>query len=415
MFGLIFLIPSVKYFDKTDELSAAMLMGLAGVDMLVNRNYRKYSGLLLLAVILGAYAVYSFFLPYNKPKYIIIDWIIQMKSFASFFILFAINPTLSVADKRRIRRICAFNMIVMCIALCCGLTVTKLLVRHVTYAGTIIIASAAFYGYCSIDENGKLPRNAILFITAAILIGCVCMRAKYLGSAVVVLYFMYFYRPGVMRHFTIAHLVSLMLICGCVLAVSWNKINYYFLSGNSGSFDPEVIYSYARPVMFLTGGLILVDHFPFGTGLASFGTAASAPEMNYSNVYYEYGIHTVHGLSQNSKEGFICDAFYPELAQFGFVGLILFIYFWIYIYSFLRPMARYYIHRYRPQFVIASCIICFLLIESFGGTTIVHTVGLECLSLLGMICASGRHLKAKHKAELADSDKIIVNLSQYKI
>ena len=399
MFGLIFLIPSVYMFDKTDELTACMLIALAGIDMISNGNFRKYKGFLWLVAILTAYGIYSLYLPYNKPEYILVDWLIQIKSFACFLILFAINPQFTERDKHWIKNICAFNMIVLCAALCCGWDVTMLLVFHPAYAGTIIFTSACFYVYVSIDEEGRVPRKVIRNVVMALVVGCLCLKAKYFGMMVLVAYFIFLYKPGVMRNFSPVHLFTILIICSGVLAVSWNKINYYYIQGEAESFDPEAIYSYARPVMFMTGGLILVDHFPFGTGLASFGTAASQPGFNYSNVYYEYGIDKVHGINPNSEESFICDAFFPELAQFGVVGLILFIVFWVWAYSFLRPMARYYIKQYRPQFIIGSCIIIFLLLESTAATTIVHTVGLECLSLLGIICATGRTLKNRHTIE----------------
>lgn len=417
MFGLIFLIPSVVYFDKTDELTAVALIAIAGLDIVVNGNFRKYKGLLWLMGILGAYAAYSLTLPYNTPRYIATDWVIQLKSFASFFILLAIAPQFTDRDKTIIRGITLVNMAVMSIALCCGNTVVKMLVFHPTYAGTIIFISAAFYVYCSIDCEGSVPRRAIQIVTVALLIGCLCMKAKYLGSVVLTFYFMYIYRTGMMRRFNLKHLVTLLLICASVLAVSWNKIQYYFLTGATDTFDPETVATFARPVMFVTGGMILADHFPFGTGLASFGTAASSPDMNYSGVYFEYGIDKVHGINPNSEESFICDAFYPELAQFGVMGVVLFIYFWVYVYSYLRPMTRFDTERYRPLFIIGSCIICFLLIESVGATTIAHTVGLECLSLLGIVCAAGRELRGRKGAAEPDSgkDMSLPSLRPYKI
>lgn len=47
------------------------------------------------------------------------------------------------------------------------------------------------------------------------------------------------------------------------------KISFYFITGNSDSFDPNVMESFARPVMYLHGFTILFDYFPFGSGLAS--------------------------------------------------------------------------------------------------------------------------------------------------
>lgn len=73
--------------------------------------------------------------------------------------------------------------------------------------------------------------------------------------------------------------------------------------------------------MMLTSMQILYDYFPFGSGLGSFGTFASAEY--YSPVYSAYGIDHLWGLSKDMP-AFICDAFYPELAQFGVAGVILY-------------------------------------------------------------------------------------------
>lgn len=68
--------------------------------------------------------------------------------------------------------------------------------------------------------------------------------------------------------------------------------------------------------MYLHGFTILFDYFPFGSGLASFASFPSAE--NYSSLYYEYGLNNIGGLSPDMPD-FICDAFYPTLAQFGII------------------------------------------------------------------------------------------------
>ena len=59
---------------------------------------------------------------------------------------------------------------------------------------------------------------------------------------------------------------------------------------------------------------------------------------------------------------FICDAFYPTLAQFGIIGVILFITFWVYTYRFLRMMIRKNPILYINQFSIGALIISAMLI-----------------------------------------------------
>ena len=148
-----------------------------------------------------------------------------------------------------------------------------------------------------------------------------------------------------------------------------------------------------------------MDYFPFGCGLASF---ASFPSQEwYSNVYYEYGINNVWGLSLKNP-GFICDAFYPSLAQFGFAGLILFIWYWVYAYGFLRTMLRTDARKYKYPFIIGSLIICYILIESTTGNVISQNVGVMPIMLLGIVAAQGRELREakaiRHKPVLSTID-----------
>ena len=115
-----------------------------------------------------------------------------------------------------------------------------------------------------------------------------------------------------------------------VLIVAWTKIDYYFISGGQEDmlYDEDVIESFARPVMYASMFVVLSMYPLFGSGLASFGTYASA--TNYSRLYAEIGIDNVFGLSEDYGN-FICDAFYPELAQFGLVGIVLFVAFFLWV------------------------------------------------------------------------------------
>lgn len=222
-------------------------------------------------------------------------------------------------------------------------------------------------------------------------VGLLSLKAKYFAVFIPSIYLLTFYKPGTFRNFNVKHAIVLIAIGTAVFAATWNKIQYYFLTGSGdGSFDPTVVQSFARPVMYLTSGQIIVDHFPFGTGLASFGTAASS--MNYSQVYFEYGLHNVHGISWRSETSFICDSFYPSLAQYGVIGIILFICFWFYIYKYLRILIRTNNNLYRAQFISGSMIIMFILFESIAATTFTSSTGMTTMCLLGMSCAFGRRL-----------------------
>ena len=329
MLGLIFIIPGIQFVTYLDEFCAMMFGVVAFLDCVVNQNWRKYNLLWIILAVMSLYAIYSVtMVDFNVPQAILLDWIISVKPFLPFIVMFAVAPKFTEADKKIIRVVSLINATILSIAFMCGYSVVEAIVFHVTYGGTIIFASVMFYLYCSIDSNGKVSKQAISVAIFYLTAGLLCTRAKYYGIYVLSLYFIFAYRPGILRHLTPKRTIGLLAIAALVLAVSWHKIEYYFLVGNSGTFDPTVVQSFARPVLYATGFLILLDFFPFGSGLGSFATYAS--EKYYSGVYYYYGIDKVWGLSP-SYSNFICDAYIPSLAQFGVVGLILFICFSIQI------------------------------------------------------------------------------------
>ena len=141
--------------------------------------------------------------------------------------------------------------------------------------------------------------------------------------------------------------------------------------------DYVILYQWFNVLMF-TSFLIIKDYFPFGTGLASFGTLASGEY--YSKTYKEYGLDSLWGISKD-KPDFIADAFYPELAQFGLIGVILYWGFWIYLLKCVIKTQR----SQRKQFIIVILAFVFFAIEGFGDATFTHNRGLFVLILMGMV------------------------------
>ncbi|MDE6782228.1 MAG: hypothetical protein K2J17_00765, partial [Paramuribaculum sp.] len=373
-----------------DELVSFSLIGITLLDCVFNNNWKRYKLLWIIVAIITLYAIYSGFLPYNIPRYIMLDWVIELKPFIPFCVLFAIGPTFTAKEKRIIRGICWINIIIIAICFAGGIKLVKLVLYHPAYPSMYAFICGLFYYFCSIDPKTNIvPKRSLWIALGMMSVGIFGFRAKFFGTFILAIYLILFYRPGILKHLTFKHLIIMIILIGAVLAATWHKISFYFLQGNTDTFDPRTIESFARPVLYMTGGLIFIDHFPFGSGLASFASFASAE--NYSRIYYEYGISNVHGLSPNHPV-FICDAFYPSLAQFGIIGVILFIYFWIYIYKFLRVYVRTDPYYYRPQFITGSLIIIFILVESTTATTFTQMGGMITMCLLGMCCAGGRSL-----------------------
>ena len=174
--------------------------------------------------------------------------------------------------------------------------------------------------------------------------------------------------------------ITTTVLFGCFALITiWlakDKIILYYVDGMMNSQE-----MWSRPAMMLTSMQILYDYFPFGSGLGSFGTFASAEY--YSPVYAAYGIDHLWGLSKDMPT-FICDAFYPELAQFGVAGVILYFVFW---FSILRKSTKTLLPTMQ---LFVLLIFIFFLIEGIADATFTQNRGLFILILLGLILSSNK-------------------------
>lgn len=393
------LVPSIQFVNYLDEIVAVTLLLLAAVDSIVNPGaFRRYKLLWVLLGIMSFYAVYSLTaVHYNAPLSIMIDIIIESKPFIILFVMMAISPRFTGSDRSILRVIAIINVALTTAILLFPTPLQKMLIQHISYGGIFIMLSTLVYMYCAIDAEGRLPNRHKAIILAMATCGLLCTRSKYYGEYVILWFFLTLYRPGMLRHFTFKQFAVIGAIGALVILVSWQKIQYYFISGNSGAetFDPETLESFARPVLYATSFLIFIDHFPFGTGLASFASYRSIEP--YSGVYAEYGIDKVWGLSPTMPE-FICDAFYPSLAQFGVVGIMLFAWLWIYIIRLLGSLTRLYGDAARYFYVTGMMCVTFILIESTSGTAIVNIGGCMSMLLLGIVSGRAREASLQLKA-----------------
>ncbi|MDE7024577.1 MAG: hypothetical protein K2O88_01700, partial [Paramuribaculum sp.] len=275
---------------------------------------------------------------------------------------------------------------------------------HVALLGSTVFLSSLIFLYTSINEKGEVLKRDIMFVTMMLLSGLVCTRSKYYGELVLALFFLYVYSPGMFSKFNIKHVGILAAVIVMVIAVGWQKFQFYFIDGATEitRFDPEAIESFARPVLYFTGSLIMIDHFPFGSGLASFASYPSTKP--YSWLYHEYGIDKVYGLSE-AEPMFVCDAYYPLLAQFGVVGFALFIAFFVYICQVLKNQIRLEALRFKWYYIISSLIVCYVLIESIAGTVFAQSHGVLAMIFLGCICSDG--MRMKHSKNVEVDEKLL--------
>lgn len=375
------LLPSTVFIKYLDELGSFVFLAIAVLDCVLNRRIKRYIPLLVLIGIMLFYACYTLlFKSYNTAPYVLMDFVLEIKPFLPLLVIMAICPVLSANEKHIIKVICIINAIAVLPMYFIGSYLMKQLVGHIAYCGAAAFISAIFYLLCCVKPDGSVEKKDKLIVMALLVCGIPCLRAKFFAESVFFVFFLWIYKPMMFKGFKPQYLLVALLLASALIAVSWNKISYYYLTGNSETFDPSAVQTYARPVLFATAGLIIADYTLLGSGLASFASYASA--ANYSGLYYEYGIDKVYGLSEAMPD-FICDAYYPSLAQFGLLGIILFIVFWRWVYKKLLVPLRQNPQRQKYFFITGSLAICFVFIESTSSTFFSQSPGMIVVSILG--------------------------------
>lgn len=161
-----------------------------------------------------------------------------------------------------------------------------------------------------------------------------------------------------------------ILVGSMAVIISIQKITTYIENTN-----------WARSKIYSTSIQIAIDKFPIGSGFGSFASWVSG--KYYSNIYYEYGLNNVYGLSK-SYYSYIADSFWPMvLGQFGLFGLIIYIYILLQIYKNIKYNKNMY--KYCSQILLYTytiilstsessfsspvAVLYFILIAVFNNTT----------------------------------------------
>lgn len=397
IFSIIFLlslfpgqIVSCNVLKSADELACLAILLLVGIDILAN-GWKAIRQLMPLWIIIGVmlfYVLYSIvFLPFNTPRYIVIDMVSQIKPFVPFLAVYSLGLQLTPAARTIARWLCIVNEVFMLIFYVWGQGQINLPFAHIAYMGSITFISSLVYYYCSLDEQKHLSLRDLIVVVSMLTFGLLCGRSKYFGQYILVMTMLFYYQPQMFSQITLKRVVVGICIFALVIVAAWQKIHYYFIQGledvlSQGSLE-DLSESFARPLLYITGGQILYDYFPFGSGMASFGSYASA--TSYSSLYFDYGLDKVWGLSPSYSE-FICDAYYPTLCQFGVVGICLFIYFWRWIIRGLNHQDSQLKQDFRHRYVISFGLLAFIFIESVGSTFFIQATGAQVMMLLGLIC-----------------------------
>lgn len=299
--------PFVKSFSYVDELSTLFLGGYALCTLPI---FKKKEFLIALGI-LAFYLGYSYYLHINKNQAIFLDLLLFFKPIICFYSMYYINISWTPKVKNILRKIFLFaGIYCWCI---------------LPFINSLYSNTAAFYPACILSSISYLyfsPQKQKNWYIALLLLlpGLFTFRSKFNTELICFIYFGFFLRGKFTLSLKYITIISVLIAVS--VYVNWTKFSLYFLSGAEDGI--------ARTTFYYTAANILVDFFPFGSGFGSFGSEAAA--RYYSPLYYQYGVDSVYGMSPldyGESSNFLVDTFYPILAEFGIIGIIIYIIFWI--------------------------------------------------------------------------------------
>ena len=353
-------------FKSVDEVMTALLIVYTFIQKRhPDTNPEPWKEYFAFLGILAFYVVYSLYMKVNVAGAVWIEFVQQIRPYSIIFCTWILNPQFTEKQKK-------WMLTSMITTL--GLWIyfhpeTLDSSREFPVLGQLAICTGMAY-YLFTEET---KRNSYIAV-ALVLTGMLAPKFKFMGEVVCFIALIFFIK----KHLdfkspkTAITIVLLMII---VIIVTWQKFDIYYVSGWSNE-------ALARPMTYKTSLQILWDYLPLGPGMGTFASWGAAEY--YSPLYYDYGLNHIWGLQPNFNV-FIADAFYPTLAQYGIVGVILFCIFWKRRLTAINEIndMRYY----RIALLVFFC----LAIEQTADTSWLSGKGMGYCMLLGLCLNANRN------------------------
>lgn len=361
-------------FSSIDEVMTGILLVYTFMNQ-NNRsiNRRPWKEFTVCISLIGFYTVYSLLFGANVSGAVWLDLMQEIRPYTIIYCTWILNPRFTKKQKEWML----------------GTMVITLFSWIAYHPETIESANAEFpvLGQLAIctgmswylfTKETKRNRNIALLL---VLTGMLAPKFKFMGEVVCFIGFVYIVknRLNFKSPKTIIYAVLLVTV---ILMVTWTRFDVYYVSGLSND-------QLARPMTYKTSLQILWDYFPLGSGMGTF--ACNGAWKYYSPLYYEYNLNEVWGLNEGG--GFICDAYYPTLAQFGIVGVFFFCWFWkrrLVAFNQIVDM-RYY--------RIAIITFCCLAIEQTADSSWLSGKGMGYCMLIALCLNANRNMMEQRRRE----------------
>lgn len=362
-------------FSSIDEIMTVLLFVYTFMKY-SNRsiNRRPWREFMVCLSVIAFYTLYSLMFGVNVAGGVWLDLLQEIRPYFIIFCTWILNPRFTKRQKKWMLG----TMV---------LTLFSWIAYHPQTLDTQVEAEFPVLGQLAIctgmswylfTKETKCNRNIALLL---VLTGMMAPKFKFMGEVVCFIGFVYFVknRLNFKSPKTIIYAVLLVTV---ILMVTWTRFDTYYVSGLSND-------ELARPMTYKTSLRILWDYLPFGSGMGSF--ACNGAWKYYSPLYYEYHLNEVWGLNEGG--GFICDAYYPTLAQFGIVGVFFFCWFWkrrLVAFNQIEDM-RYY--------RVAMLTFCCLVIEQTADSSWLSGKGMGFCMLIALCLNANRNAMEHRRRE----------------
>lgn len=363
-------------FDYVDEIYALLgvvLIIYKGLFGRVKINKRAITYLVLFGVYSLSCLLGNFIYQYQPLNIVLIDLFTNFKFFGAIvtsLVLFR-NVNYDI-DKRcilKIVRVCSVSLFILLIVdlqlhvfrddgYRYGFRSEQLIYVLPTYLAG---ATAFILGLLLIFFEKSNYKYMI--ITLVVLVST--LRSKAIAVALVYMVILYVVEMRDKR-FKTWHVISIITIG---IVVAWSQIQFYYVKLEGSS---------ARSLLTLTSLKILNDYFPIGTGFGTFASHGAA--VNYSPVYFKYGLNNYWELSDANPNAFFDDTFWPIIiGQSGIMGTLAYV--WLLVKMFcintkVRVLSK---HMYATVLFVFA----YLIISSTSEPSFNNAVAIPMAMLLG--------------------------------
>lgn len=279
-------------------------------------------------------------------------------------------------------------LFVLCIAdLSWGISSTKTRVGMRTVmlfysAYTFLVGECVFLSalYLWFFEEKKKKIIWPLLMLAFVMLSTRRVKAMGVVACILIVYLFVFHKRQTINK-------KIKILSGIVFAIAaaaglYQLVSYYYTMGVES----------ARAVLTIGAPFIAMDHFPFGTGWGTYGSAFSG--VPYSPVYGMYRMAGVWGMSPDFYD-FLSDTFWPMvLGQCGIFGFAAFIGVLI---LFVKKV--FTLKTNKSAFAAALIALLYLFISSSSESAFVSPIAVPLAFLIGILFAEQK-VKKSRKQEM---------------